>query len=245
MNGPRLLVLTLVLLGLALARPTLAKPMQLGDASPRWVVVQITTSPPGSPERIFAPPIRARLTPGPEAGQLSVAIPARDVERVLLSDRRPVAGTFDDFVWVFDQSSGHVVSAQMGGTVRESLQLGILRSEVPVRIEARLSTLARGGYATPRRVFGRQVVGFCADPAAPGCTAVEPAAYDTDEGSVNAVGHVCASWTKLRTRAFTSLGRARFEELAIPTPLDAAGVPSAPASVSEHDASAASERRCS
>lgn len=188
-------------------------PMDLARREHRWVEVRVVTTPPDARRPRLSQPARAWYTVGPRPHQRTVTVPGPSVERAFFADRRPLRQSFTDFVWVFDASTGHVVSAGFSGEVVEPVRFGPFQASARVSIAIALSTLAPGGYREPRELAGRRVFGYCADPEHPDCTSVASAAYDPGSGWVEANGAVCASWRSLRTLAYTSLGRARFAEL--------------------------------
>lgn len=186
--------------------------MDLARRQARWVTVEaVITSPDATHERL-SQPARAWYEVGARPGERIVTVPGHEVERVLFADRTPVDGSFSDFVWVFDATTGHVVSASLSGSISEPIRLGPLRTAAEVSIEILVSTRISGGYQPPHRIAGKTVIGYCADPSLPDCHPVPIAAYDRASGWVRSAGAVCASWRSLRTLAYTSLGQARFTE---------------------------------
>jgi hypothetical protein len=197
---------------LADARPAASQPMDLASLQSRWVRVEVVLSPPDVSGRRLSEPALAWYESGPGPTQRTVIVPSAVVERVLLADRNPVDRSFSDYVWVFDATTGHVVSASFSGLVDERLRLGPIDVSARVSISAVLTSLAAAGYRAPTSFESRSVVGFCADPGAAGCTEVASSGLDPSSGWVRANGPVSATWRSLEVHAFTPLGHARFLE---------------------------------
>ena len=201
---------------LALATPPRAvaeKAMDLARAESRWVSVQVTTSLPGQDPQRLSDAVRAWYAPVRGTSRRTVRVPGALVERSLLAERQPVAGSFSDFVWVFEAATGHVLSASFAGRIDEPVRIGPFRSSARVSIVTHLSTRVMGGYRVVRQIAGHTILGFCRASRDAACVPVTGAAYDRSSGWVRANGAVCASWRSLRTLAYTSLGHARFREL--------------------------------
>ena len=206
----------LAAVALLLASSASAEPLNLGDATPRWIEVAFETSPaelPAQRATIWSPPMPAMLRPAARDGWLVVAIPPEVVERELLVQQDPVPGTFSPFVWVFDARSGHVVSADLEGAVNRRVLLGFLRPKVRAEVRFEMGTERAAGFLEPRNFFGQRLYEFCeASTRSTVCTLVPPARYDRETGYVNAVGLVEARSKGIATRSFSSLGEARFSE---------------------------------
>lgn len=196
------------------------EPLALGDPKPRWIEVRFETSPADQPGRLrgtFGPALHAWLEAGPNPGQVTVSVPAREVEDRLLASERVVPGSFGDFVWVFDTRSGHVLGASLTGRVVRTLDWGFVRRDAEIEIRVELDTLRSAGFAAATRRLGHTVFALCA-PRAAGCTAVPHAPFDPRTGYVNAVGPLVARTFRIRAENFSPLGEAVFSELPAPEP---------------------------
>jgi hypothetical protein len=201
-----------------LASPASAEPLNLSNATPRWIEVTFETSPmdqPGQRRSSWGRPLPAMLRPSARRGWLIVAIPPDIVERELIPEQNPVPGSFSPFVWVFDAGSGHVVSADLEGAVHRRVPLGFLRPKVRAEVRFEMATDRVAGFLEPRNFFGQRIHEFCDTAgAASACTLVPPVVFDRKTGYVNAVGLVEAHSKGIATRSFSSLGEARFFERA-------------------------------
>jgi hypothetical protein len=206
----------LAAVALLLASFASAEPLNLGDATPRWIEVVFEASPadlPGQRVTTWSHPMPAMLRPSARSGWLVVAIPPDVVERELIPEQNPVPGSFSPFVWVFDAASGHVVSADLEGAVQRRVPLGFLRPKVRAEVRFEMGTDRVAGFLEPRNFFGQRLYEFCeASTRNASCTLVPPAVYDRETGYVNAVGLVEARSKGIATRSFSSLGEARFLE---------------------------------
>jgi hypothetical protein len=187
--------------------------MDLADTRARAVTVRFETSPPEEPARLastYTAALPARLEPdGP--GRIRVTIAGREIETGFLYRRRPVPGSFSDFVWIFDATTGDVISAQLSGTLVRTLDIGVFSRDVDTPFEVDLSTLGIAGYEAPRSVFGQLVFGHCAR-AGVGCTLVAAQPYDQRSGYVNAVGALVGRALGVARKTFAPLGEAIFSE---------------------------------
>jgi len=211
-------VVRTLLIGLLLLLPgsVFAGPVDFLDPTPRWIEVAFEVSPRDKPEQtdtIYTPRIRARLEAGEYPGLMKVTVDRRDVENVLLASDDPVAGSFSDFVWVFDSVTGDVVSASLDGILTKEVDWGLFRSKVPTRIEVDMGTSRVGGFEKPRRWLGQQVFGYCDEEGGQPCTLVSACGYDPTSGYVNAVGDLSVRFGDLRLRTFSPLGEAVFSEV--------------------------------
>jgi hypothetical protein len=207
--------LALLILGAAAA----AQPLDLLDPTPRWVAVEFESSPAEEPGRLAAawsPRLPAWFQPAERPGWVLVAVPGPVVERQLVAAEDPQPGSFGPFVWVFEAATGRVLAAELEGVLRRRLDWGLLRARVPAEIRIELDTERRAGFLAPRRILGQRLHDACDPAAEPRCTAVAPVPYDPATGYVNAVGEIAARWNGLGTRAFCTLGEARFSELGAP-----------------------------
>lgn len=202
-------VLTLAL-PLALLGPAAAAPADLANPEPRWISMQVESSGPAASDRRYAEAVPAWLQPGPAPGQVMLSVPAQYVESVIFAQESPVPGSFSDFVWVFDQASGHVLRAGVTGRMLQQLDWGLATTTAEVEVHVQLDTLRAAGYSRPRSVFGRPVQRFCT--RRDGCTPVEAVPYRASTGYVNAVGGACARWHGLRSYAFAPIGEVRLSE---------------------------------
>jgi hypothetical protein len=193
-----------------------AEPVDFLDPEPRWIEVAFEVSPRDKPEQadtVYTPKIRARLETEAESGRAKVTIDRRWVEGILLADQDPVAGSFSDFVWIFDVATGEVVSASLSGVVMKQLDWGLFRSKVETKISVDMATIRAGGFKKPRRWLGQQIFGFCDGERGESCTFVAPSDYDTSNGYVNAVGALSVRFADLTLRTFSPLGEAVFTEV--------------------------------
>jgi hypothetical protein len=196
-----------------------AEPMNLQDPRPRWVLVAFETSPPNEPGRLdslYAPELPAWLEPaGP--GRLRVTLARGLVERYLMAAYDPKPGSFDDFVWLFDTRSGHVVAARLSGTIRRTLDWGVFRSTVEADIRIELDTRGPAGFERPRRWLGQVLFDFCDGTGRDRCSEVAAVPYRPERGYVNAVGKLRARSHRIRVETFAPLGEAVFSEALRPT----------------------------
>jgi hypothetical protein len=191
-----------------------AEPMDLDDRRPRPVAVRFETSPSDQPGRLasfYTAPVPAWLEPGDLPGQVRVTIEGTDVETRWFHNQRLRAGSFSDFVWIFDAASGEVVSAHLRGTLVRSFDLGVFQSDVETEIETEMSTRARAGFEPGRVRFGQLVFPLCVR-AGGDCTLVAPVRYDRVTGYVNAVGSLVGRAMGAAARSFSPLGEAIFSE---------------------------------
>ena len=203
------------LAAVAVALPVQAEPMQLEDATPRWVVVQFEDSPNDRPDRldaVYTKPFAAWLEPD-ALGRVTVRVDAQVLERSLFSENDPVPGSFTDYVWVFDPATGEVVDASFSGSFAFHVNWGITSSEVRARVSASMRTGRSGGVRGPESVWGRRLHAWCTQPGRDGCRAVSDRAYDPERGYVNAIGYLAIDSPLTRFVTFSALGEARFSEL--------------------------------
>jgi hypothetical protein len=197
---------------LALAQP----PLDLDDPRPRSVAVRFEVSPrdqPAQRDAHWTEPLPARLEPD-APGRVRVVVPAALVEERLLADQGVVPGSFDDFVWVFDTTSGEVVSATMQGRLERALGVGFLRLRTGIDLEVALSTREPVSFREGREVLGELVHEPCeGDEDGDGdCRRIAPEPYDADTGAVYAVGLVHARSGPFGSRSLCPLGEAIFLE---------------------------------
>jgi hypothetical protein len=221
------------LASLGLATAAHAASVDLTDPSPRWIFVRFETSPPDQPGRLdssWSVQRRAFLEPGDAPDRVRIRIPAPDVEAQLRSTGTDVVpGTFSEFVWTLERSSGHVVEAELKGRVREHLSLGLLSTSIEVAIHVEMTTRAQAGFRSARGALGIETHDYCS-PARPleGCVLVEARQLDPERGYVNAIGRLEAATPMVEVQAFSPLGEVRFSE----RPFDGPGEPMGPAAVS-------------
>ena len=115
----------------------------------------------------------------------------------------PKHGSFGDFVWILDVSSGHVISAELDGIVLRRVEFGPLHRTVEARIRASMTTVRSAGFRAQRQILGQRVFDLC-DADDGECTLVAPVPYDPRTGYVNAVGVISA-----RTRGAGAGSRSR------------------------------------
>lgn len=199
--------------------PLGGRPLELSDPTPRWVDVAFELSPRDAPGRLdaeWSPRLHAWLQPADLRGRrwVVVVVPAADAERLFaLGDGRPEEGSFSDFVWVFDAASGHVVSAELEGTVRTRVGWGFLGSDARVEIRVVMSTAGPRGFRSPFSLLGQRLFRVCGpDDDEDDCTLVPPVPLQPDTGYVNAVGEIRATGRGITTHSFSTLGEARFFE---------------------------------
>jgi hypothetical protein len=206
-----ILVLLLVSLGAANAS---AEPLDLGNATPRQVSVRFENSPPDHPDRLatsYTDPIDAWLEPTDDPQLVRITVSGPAVERGYFQRQRLRAGSFTDFVWIFDRASGEVVSASLAGTLIRTFDLGPLSPEVDTRFEAQMTTRRPSGFRQPHEVLGQLVFPHCeADEAA--CTLIAPVRLDPRTGYVNAVGSIIGRAFGASASTFSAIGEALFSE---------------------------------
>lgn len=199
-----------------------AEPMDLTDPQPRWVSVRFEVSPaqnPGQLDTIYSQDFPAWFAPDPMEDRVRVTVDGGIVEQYLLAEHGPVEGSFSDYVWVFESSTGHVVSATVVGKLIKMLDWGLFTSEVEASIRIQMATrsesgaLAAAGFTPPRSRLGQLLFQFCTPSDGEACTLVSAAPYDAASGYVNAVGPISARSAGVTTRAFSPLGEARFSEI--------------------------------
>lgn len=216
----RLGLFVLLALGAGI-RPAQADPIDLGDPTPRRIEVQFEVSSPSEPGRLdatWSPPRRAYLEPGEQAGTIRIRVPADEVEDHLRSTGTDVVkGSFSEFAWSLDPSTGHVVAADLQGRVRERIRLGPLSTAIEVAIRVEMTTRSEAGYRSTRGALGIETHDYCSpDQPLDGCVLVEARPFDPERGYVNAVGAVVAATPMHEVRAFSPLGEVRFSEPAPP-----------------------------
>ena len=225
------LVLCLVLL--APAPSAVAEALDLNDPRPRWIEVAFEVSPPEEPGRLdshWSGPRRAFLEPDERADRVRIRVPAAEIEAHLRSTGTEIVpGSFSEFVWTLERSTGHVVAARLSGRVRERLRLGLFTTALEVDIRVAMTTRAQAGFRSARGTLGIETHDFCS-PERPleGCVFVEARELDPMRGYVNAVGRVVAATPMIEVQTFSPLGEVRFSERSA----DAALEPKGPAVVS-------------
>lgn len=207
-----------LLIGLLLLLPRsgLAEPVDFLDPTPRWIEASFEVSPrdkPSQTDTIYTPKIRAWLEAADRSGQMKVTVDRRDVEGVLLADDDPVAGSFSDFVWIFDAVTGEVISATLSGTLTTELDWGLFGSKVKTQIQADMATNRVGGVMKPRRWLGQMLFGYCGHEDGQRCTVVAASSYDAASGYVNAIGDLSVRFGDVTLHTFSPLGEAVFSEV--------------------------------
>ena len=191
-----------------------AEPMRLGDPTPRWVVIQFEDSPRDRPDLLngsYTEPFSAWLEPD-DHGHVTVRLSGEVLEKSLFRKNDPVAGSFSDFLWIFDEESGAVLSAEFSGVFSYKIDWGFSTSRIKARVQARMATTRPGGFRAARRVLDRLLIGYCEDVGSRRCQAVHPSAYDASRGYVNAVGYLSIDSPFKRFETFSALGEALFSE---------------------------------
>lgn len=205
--------------GVFAATVGIASPLDLTDPTPRWIEVRFEVSPaeePGSLDRQWSAPRRARIEPIPASSALRIRIPSDQVEtqfRSIGSD--PIKGTFSEFVWTLDPLTGHVVSARLSGEVREQLQLGPIVTAARIEISVEMTTAtAPIGFVESQGILGVRTNRVCRPAArAKDCVGVAPVRFDPTRGYVNAIGSVRAAHPLAQIQAFSPLGEVEFREM--------------------------------
>ena len=197
-----------------------AEPMRLGDPTPRWVFIQFENSPRDRPDLLDGPytePFSAWLEPD-DQGHVTVRLSGQVLEKSLFRENDPVAGSFSDFLWVFDEQSGDVLSARFSGVFSYEIDWGIASSRVKASVQAHMATTRPGGFRAARRVLDRLLIAYCEDVDSRRCQAVQPRPYDASRGYVNAVGYLSIDSPFKRFDTFSALGEARFSEASAVVP---------------------------
>jgi len=204
----------LMAITLADAAARAAEPMDLRDPQPRWVLVRFENSPSDRPGQLatdYTAELPAWFEPDGGSNRVRVSIAGSAVETGWFRQQRLRAGSFSDFVWIFDSSSGDVLSARLRGTLIQRLDFGVFGSDVDLPFEAEMTTRSAVGFEAGRRTLGQLVFPFC-ERAERGCTLVAPVRYDARSGYVNAVGSLVARAVGAVARTFSPLGEAIFSE---------------------------------
>jgi len=225
----------ILLLSLLLLLPTSgsAEPVDLGNPAPRWVKIAFEVSPrdrPGQIDTHYTPKIDAWLETVP-SGRIRVTIDRGDVERILLADQHPIAGSFSDFVWIFDAETGEVLSATMSGAFEKAVDWGLFESKVRANIEVDMTTRHDVGFKPARRWMGQEFFATCRSIDEKHCTQVRARGYDPERGYVNAIGDLQVRFGEVVLHTFSPLGEAKLYEVASSvvatpvehTPVDALG----------------------
>ena len=215
-RGRFLILLTIA--WVAAGVPADAEPLDLDDPTPRMILVRFESSSRAEPALLdsqYGPPLPARLHDD-GAGLVRIVIEGNLVERYLFGTELARPGSFDDFVWLFDRQSGHVIDARFEGRIVQELDWGLMRSTTEATVRARMSTRERAGFRPPRRILGNRVFRYC-DPSVlreKSCRAVEAVPFDRERGYVNAVGVIdVRTPLGIEARTFSPLGEAIFLEV--------------------------------
>ena len=153
-----------------------AEPVDLLDATPRWIQVEFEVSPrqlPAQTDFIYTESYPARIEPGERSGEVRVIVPGNVVEEHLLAEENPIPGSFSDFVWTFDAGSGHVLSATLSGRVTRIVRWGLVRSQASAEINVDMGTGKSAGFRSATRLLGQLLFQHCSDLADHDCTLVE------------------------------------------------------------------------
>lgn len=205
-------ILTLMTLMLAPAWASQAEPLDLSNDSPRWVSVEFEVSPtdqPGQFDSQYTLPYPAWVEPINEGRHLRVSI-ASAVSEKLVRERRPIPGTFSDFIWVFDRRTGEVLSAGFTGRLHERVEWGWISTSAEADIRVEMTSHEVAGFRGTQNFFGNHINRYCVDPSER-CTLVEGRGLDTS-GYTNAVGKVTAESGVMSVETFSPLGEAIFSE---------------------------------
>ncbi len=214
----RTLCPALAAVALLLAAPVAAEPMDLSNATARWVAVRFEVSPedrPGQVRSRFSRRFMAWLAPDEREGALRVTVAAPIVENHLFIGQEPSPGSFSDFVWIIDSATGHVLSARTAGLLLREIGWGFARWKTDATVDISMDTFAAVGFQRSR-LLGRPYPKLCKPPDANRCTVVHPVRFEQETGYVNAVGYVTARWNGLTVRSFSPLGEAIFSEISDP-----------------------------
>lgn len=209
------IVATLVML--ALAATAHAGAVDLADSTPRWIAIRFEVSPSDQPGRLdssWSIPRPAYLEPAASADQVRIRVPAEAIEEHLRSTGTDVVpGSFSEFVWTLDKSSGHVLAAELTGKVRERLSLGLIATSIVVDIRVEMTTQDTAGFRSARGALGIETHDFCSSSRPlEGCVFVEARQLDPARGYVNAVGRLDAAAAMMQVQTFSPLGEVRFSE---------------------------------
>jgi hypothetical protein len=220
--------------------------VDFSNPAPRWVEIAFEVSPrdrPGQIDTHYTPKIDAWLDTV-EPGRIRVTIDHGDVERILLAEENPIAGSFSDFVWIFEAGSGEVLSASMSGELEKELDWGLFDSKVRAAIEVDMATRRDVGFKPARRWMGQEFFATCRSIDEKRCTEVRARGYDPERGYVNAIGDLQVRFGEVVLHTFSPLGEAKLYEIgtsvvATPAPntpipalgaaFTAVGVPPSPA----------------
>jgi hypothetical protein len=205
-----------LLLGLLLLLPMSgsADPVDFANPVSRWVEIAFEVSPsdrPGQIDTHYTPKIDAWLETV-ETGKIRITIDRRDVEGILLADQNPIAGSFSDFVWIFDAESGEVLSATMSGEFEKELDWGLFDSKARAAVEVDMATRRNVGFKPVRRWMGQEFFSTCRSADAKHCTQVSPSDYDPKRGYVNAIGDLRVHFGEVVLHTFSPLGEAKLYE---------------------------------
>jgi hypothetical protein len=220
------LLVLLALLAFSAGPPAMADPLDLQDPTPRRIEVRFEVSPENEPGRLdaaWSSPRVAFVESDPGHSLVRIRIPTEEIEAHLrATGTEAISGSFSDFVWTLDSHTGHVLSAELTGRVRERVSLGPIRTSATVDIRVDMTTRDTFGFRPPKRIFGVQTNALCrpsqqpSPPSPPspssGCVAVAPIRFDPESGYVNAVGSLVAAAPIAKIRTFSPLGEVRFSE---------------------------------
>jgi hypothetical protein len=207
-----------ILAGALFAQGAIGEPLDLQDKTSRWIEVRFEVSPSDEPGRLdsrWSSVRAAYLESDIGSSIVRIRIPTAEIEAHLgTTGTEAVPGSFSDFVWTLDSTSGHVLAAELTGRVRERFSFGLIRTSALVEIRVEMTTHDVGGFLPDKGIFGLRTNTYCspAAPAPSGCIAVSPVRFDPDSGYVNAIGTVVAATGVAKIRAFSPLGEVRFHE---------------------------------
>jgi hypothetical protein len=208
-----------ILAGALFAQAAIGEPLDLQDKTSRWIEVRFEVSPSDEPGRLdshWSSVRAAYLESDSDSSIVRIRIPTAEIEAHLrTTGTEAVPGSFSDFVWTLDSTSGHVLAAELTGRVRERFSFGMIRTSALVDIRVEMTTHEVGGFLPDKGIFGLRTNAYCSPAPAlgpSGCIAVSPVRFDPDSGYVNAVGTVVAATRVAKIRAFSPLGEVQFHE---------------------------------
>lgn len=211
MKTPRELVRSLLVVLLLLAPSSgQGAPLNLQDSSPRSVLVQFETSATVDLyDQQYSDAIPAFLFPNGD-GTIRVGVLAPDVEDHLTggTGQGIIPGSFTNYVWTFDPTSNHVLTAIVSG----QLVLGVVGEPTGVGIVQELTTFGREPIGYSPEMVGRGILDLVCSPATdPDCIEVERVPYQPDTGYVRAFGAITFG-EPFAIQLLSSFGEAIFSE---------------------------------
>src|SRR5262249_6960612 len=124
----------------------------------------------------------------------------------------PLPGTFSDYVWTFDVTTGDVIAATLHGKLTRPVPLGVV-THVETDVDLRVGTLRSAGFLPPRTRLGQVLFNAC-EPSTPERTTIAPKPLNPRTGYVNAVGTIRArALGAIEAVTFAPVGEAIFSEM--------------------------------